>query len=68
MSEEQANHRFGSEQIDIYHIKYMPLEEGILDKYNEDGSSAKTRVYAKAIVHLATDKVLGLHYAGPNAG
>jgi pyruvate/2-oxoglutarate dehydrogenase complex dihydrolipoamide dehydrogenase (E3) component len=25
-------------------------------------------VYAKAIVHKETDKVLGLHYAGPHAG
>jgi pyruvate/2-oxoglutarate dehydrogenase complex dihydrolipoamide dehydrogenase (E3) component len=25
-------------------------------------------VYAKAVVQKSTDKVLGLHYAGPNAG
>ena len=68
MSEEHAIHRFGKEHIEVYHVRYMPLEEGILDKYNEDGSSSKTRVYSKAIVHKETDKVLGLHYAGPHAG
>lgn len=26
------------------------------------------RVYAKAVVENSSDKVLGLHYAGPNAG
>lgn len=52
----------------MYHIKYTPLEESILDKYNEDGSNSKVNVYAKAIVHKETDKVLGLHYAGPHAG
>ena len=25
-------------------------------------------MYAKAIVHKETDKVVGLHYAGPHAG
>jgi pyruvate/2-oxoglutarate dehydrogenase complex dihydrolipoamide dehydrogenase (E3) component len=25
-------------------------------------------VYAKTVVHKKTDKVLGMHYAGPNAG
>lgn len=34
----------------------------------EDGTSEKINVYAKAIVQKSTDKVLGLHYAGPNAG
>ena len=28
----------------------------------------KSDIYAKAIVQKSTDKVLGLHYAGPNAG
>ena len=46
----------------------MPLQQSILDKYNEDGTDYKERVYAKAIVNNKDDKVLGLHYAGPNAG
>lgn len=68
LSEEQAIHRFGRDHVSVYHIKYTPLEESILDKYNEDGTNSKVDVYAKAIVHKETDKVLGLHYAGPHAG
>ena len=39
-----------------------------MEKYNEDGSNYRTAVYAKAIVHKKSDRVIGLHYAGPNAG
>ena len=28
----------------------------------------KIKVYTKVIVEKSTDKVLGLHYLGPNAG
>ncbi|MBP9838793.1 MAG: hypothetical protein KBC84_08770 [Proteobacteria bacterium] len=61
-------HRFGHEHVEVYHIKYTPLEEAILDKYREDGTNYKVSVYAKAIVHKESEKVIGLHYAGPNAG
>lgn len=52
----------------MYHVLYTPLEENILEKYNEEGDSLKTNSYAKAVVQKSTDKVLGLHYAGPHAG
>ena len=60
--------KYGRDEILCYHIKYRPLEESILDKFNDDGTTYKTDVYAKAIVQKSTDKVLGLHYAGPHAG
>jgi len=44
------------------------LEEAPLEKYTEDGEDYKVKVYAKAIVEKSTDKVVGLHYAGPHAG
>lgn len=47
---------------------FTPLEENILEKYNEEGESQKTNAYAKAVVQKSNDKVLGLHYAGPHAG
>ena len=40
----------------------------MLDKYNEDGSSGKVNAYAKAVVHKDSDKIVGLHFAGPHAG
>ena len=52
----------------MYHIRYTPLEENVLDKYNEDGSSGKVNAYAKAVVHKDSDKIVGLHFAGPHAG
>lgn len=67
MSEEEAIHKFGAD-VEVYHIMYTPLEENILDKYNDDDSNNKNNVYAKAVVRKSTDRVLGLHYAGPNAG
>lgn len=68
MSEEEAARKYGPSEISVYHVRYVPLEENILEKYNEDGSNYKTNVYAKAVVQKATDRVLGLHYAGPHAG
>ena len=68
MNERNAQEKYGKENIDVYHIKFTPLEEQILEKENEDGDSTKTNAYAKAIVHKESDKVLGLHYTGPNAG
>lgn len=68
MSEEQAIKAHGNDAIEVYHIKSTPLEESLLDKYNEDGSNYRVNAYAKAIVHKQSDKVIGLHYAGPHAG
>lgn len=45
----------------------MPLEEAILDKYDEEGNDKKIRAYFKVITDKAGN-VVGMHYAGPNAG
>ena len=52
----------------MYHIRYYALEEEILEKYDQEGSSLKDTVYAKAVIDKRGQKVVGLHYAGPNAG
>ena len=36
MNERNAQEKFGKDNIDVYHIKFTPLEEQILDKENED--------------------------------
>lgn len=47
----------------------MPLEEEVLSKYDDDGNTFKIKVYAKAIVlKSGGNKVVGLHFVGPNAG
>lgn len=68
LNEEEAIKKFGRDNIQVYHIKYKPLEESILEKYTDDGKDYKVKVYAKAVVEKETDRVLGLHYAGPHAG
>ncbi len=68
LGEEEAHKKYGRENVISYHTRYIALEENVLDKYNDDGTEEKVKIYAKAVVHKPTDKVLGLHYAGPNAG
>lgn len=67
LNEEQAIKQFGEENIDVYHSKVVPLEEAVLDKYDEFGSDLKTRAYMKVICDRK-GQVLGLHFAGPHAG
>lgn len=68
MSEQEAIKVYGEEDIEIYRIKYYALEEEILDKYDMEGNSQKNAAFAKAVVKKSDDKVVGLHYTGPNAG
>jgi len=68
LGEEKAIEEYGRDNVEVFHIRYYPLEEEILNKSDEDGNSLKDSVYAKAIVNKTNDKVIGLHYAGPHAG
>lgn len=45
----------------------VPLEESILDKYDEEGNDLKNRAYMKVVCDRK-GLVLGIHFAGPNAG
>lgn len=68
LSEQKAIEQLGKQNVEVYHIRYYALEEQILQKCDEEGNSLKDKVYAKAIVNKKDNKVVGLHYAGPNAG
>jgi thioredoxin reductase (NADPH) len=61
-SEDDALAEFGQDQVTVYHKYFVPLEWGI------SPSRGEHRGFVKAIVHKDTDRVLGLHYLGPNAG
>ena len=67
LTEEEANQRYGEENIDIFHTKFKPLEWE-LDK--KAGSFKSKRMgYTKVIVHLAdNNRVVGFHICAPNAG
>jgi thioredoxin reductase (NADPH) len=61
-SEDDALAEFGEESVTVYHKYFIPLE------WSLSPSRGEHQGFCKAIVHKHTDKVLGLHYLGPNAG
>jgi thioredoxin reductase (NADPH) len=62
LSEEAAAEEHGADSIDAYLSKYKPLE-WTLNYYRHEEFS-----FAKVVVDLRTDRIIGLHYLGPNAG
>lgn len=62
VSEEEAFKIYGKENIIVYHQNFKPLEWNFLSTRTAD------ICYAKAIVYEVDDRVVGLHYLGPNAG
>jgi thioredoxin reductase (NADPH) len=61
-SEEEAIKEFGDDNIEVYHKGFKPLEWNFLEKRSESSC------YAKIIVRISDQRVLGIHYLGPNAG
>jgi len=62
MTEEDAIKKYGADNVLIYHSNFKPLEWNFLKSREDDVC------YAKIIVEKSSDKVLGYHYLGPNAG
>lgn len=62
LSEEAATEQLGAEHVDAFLSKYKPLE-WTLNYYRHEEFS-----FAKVVVDLRTDRVVGLHYLGPHAG
>jgi thioredoxin reductase (NADPH) len=61
LTEEDARAKYGEERVDVYHSVWDPLEWTVPHK--------SVRAHAKVIVDLEDDeRVLGMHYFGPNAG
>uniref|UniRef100_A0AAQ5YDJ0 Thioredoxin-disulfide reductase n=1 Tax=Amphiprion ocellaris TaxID=80972 RepID=A0AAQ5YDJ0_AMPOC len=62
LSEEEAEKRHGKDGIEIYHAFYKPLEFTVAER---DASQC----YIKVVCERGGDqKILGLHFTGPNAG
>lgn len=62
LSEETAVQQFGEDAIEIYHAYYKPTEFFIPQK-------TITHCYLKVVALREGDqKVLGMHFIGPNAG
>lgn len=61
-SEEEAEHQFGKDNIEVYHTSFWPLEWTVAHRPHDV-------CYAKLICNkLDKMRVIGLHVAGPNAG
>jgi thioredoxin reductase (NADPH) len=62
-SEEDAKELFGEDNVEIYIREFIPLE------WSLSYSRTHHKSFAKVIVNkLEDEKVLGIHYVGPNAG
>ena len=62
MSEDKAIEKYGEDNIEVYHTEFKPLEWNLTFNHYEDNA------YAKLIVKIDTDVIVGAHYLGPNAG
>jgi len=61
-SEEAAVEKFGEENIEIYHSHFMPLEWTVPHR-------PENTCYAKIICNIKeSERVIGFHILGPNAG
>jgi len=61
-SEEKALEKFGAENIEVYHSNNFPLEWAVPGHDNNT-------CYAKVICLIPeNERVVGIHYLGPNAG
>ncbi|NXJ67423.1 TRXR2 reductase, partial [Rostratula benghalensis] len=62
LSEEAAVQRYGSDNIEVYHAYYKPLEFTVAER-------DATQCYIKMVcLREREQRILGLHFIGPNAG
>jgi len=62
LSEEDAIAKLGMARVKVFHTIFKPLEWNFLESHKGDSC------FGKAIVDTDNNKVIGLHYLGPNAG
>merc|ERR1719153_720394 len=62
LSEEDAIAQYGEEEVEVYHTNFWPLEWTVAHR-------PENSCYAKLVCVKSLDqKVVGIHYLGPNAG
>ena len=63
LAEEDAYKKFGEDNVDCYHTHFKPLEWNFMSEHTEDSC------YIKLLIHKNdSNRVVGFHYLGPNAG
>jgi thioredoxin reductase (NADPH) len=71
MSEELAKETYGEENIDSYLSYFKPLEWTVNHAVKKNGAPYRedNACFAKVVVNKAdSERVVGMHYLGPNAG
>lgn len=70
MSEELAIERYGEENLEVYISALKPLEWQLNhEEHNGVAVRGDNDCYAKLITHIPdNERVVGIHYLGPNAG
>ena len=63
LSEEDAIEKLGQDNVEVYHKEFLPLEWSLAQKRSH------INAFTKVVVDKTdNDRVLGIHYVGPNAG
>jgi len=63
LSEDDAIQQYGEDRIEVYHREFLPLEWSLSQVRHDSNGFTKIVVDKKD-----NQKVLGMHYVGPNAG
>jgi len=64
LSEEDAIEKYGKDGIEVYHREFLPLEWSLSQARHDSNAFTKIVVDKKS----RDEKVIGMHYVGPNAG
>eukprot|EP00535_Pseudo-nitzschia_heimii_P007078 CAMPEP_0197189454 /NCGR_PEP_ID=MMETSP1423-20130617/19748_1 /TAXON_ID=476441 /ORGANISM="Pseudo-nitzschia heimii, Strain UNC1101" /LENGTH=600 /DNA_ID=CAMNT_0042641561 /DNA_START=281 /DNA_END=2083 /DNA_ORIENTATION=- len=64
LSEDEAIEKYGDDGIEVYHREFVPLEWSLSQKRHDSKAFTKIVVDKKS----TDQKVIGMHYVGPNAG
>lgn len=62
-TEEEAKELLGDCGLEVYHKEFMPLEHTVVEARQEH-----QMCFCKVLVDKNSDRVVGMHYFGPNAG
>jgi len=65
-SEDDAIEKFGKDNIEVYHSEFVPLEWSM--SFGRMVNNAFTKVIVDKLSMPNEEKVIGIHYLGPNAG
>jgi len=67
LTEVEADEKYGADNIEVYHTYYTPTESAVFP--TEKKKNRTEQCYLKVVAKRYQDeKILGIHFVGPNAG